>query len=150
MGGAHSEVDKALALLPSARSIMTAAFEQARAGVLVQWVMQCASSPVFICVAVLKGNRISPIIRDSRCFALCLVDGKSKLLLKKFDENAPEGDQFDAFGVRGLKTGSPVLTCSIAAIDCEVVRHFDLEADHELYIGQVMDARVFGESATRP
>jgi flavin reductase (DIM6/NTAB) family NADH-FMN oxidoreductase RutF len=149
MTAAHGEIVKALALLPTVRIIMTSAFEQGRAGVLVHWAMQCAASPLFICVAVLKGNRISPIIRDSRCFALCLVDGKSKLLLRKFDDDSPEGDQFDSFGLKGLKTGSPILACSIAAIDCEVVRHFDLEADHELYIGQVMDARVFGDPGTR-
>jgi flavin reductase (DIM6/NTAB) family NADH-FMN oxidoreductase RutF len=67
------------------------------------------------------------------------------LLLKKFDDDAPEDDPFDSFSVCGLKTGSPILTCAIAAIDCEVARHFDLEADHELYVGQVMDARIFDQ-----
>lgn len=41
-------------------------------------------------------------------------------------------------------TGSPVLLRSIVAFDCEVVRHFDLEADHELFVGQVLASRMYG------
>ena len=52
------------------------------------------------------------------------------------------GDPFDAIPHRTLSTGAPVLNDSSAAIDCEVVRHFDLEADHELYVGQVLAVRV--------
>ncbi len=147
MGDGESDLERTLSRLPSLTCVMTATYEHARAGVMVQWVMQCATEPVFVCVAVLKGSRISPIIRDSHYFALCLVDHRSRLLLKKFDHEAPgEADQFASFRVTGLKSGSPVLTCSLAALDCEVVRHFDLEADHELYVGQVLEARVFAAS----
>jgi flavin reductase (DIM6/NTAB) family NADH-FMN oxidoreductase RutF len=43
---------------------------------------------------------------------------------------------------RTLVTGSPLLGRSIVALDCEVLRHVDLEADFEIYVGQVLSAFV--------
>lgn len=56
---------------------------------------------------------------------------------------APDGDPFDTLSTRTLVTGSPVLAQSMGAIDCDVMRHFDLEADYEMYIGTVVGAACF-------
>ena len=45
---------------------------------------------------------------------------------------------------RTLVTGSPLLSRSLISLDCEVLRHLDLEADHEIYVGQVLSAVVRG------
>ena len=34
-------------------------------------------------------------------------------------------------------------TRTIAAFDCEVVRHFDLDADHEIYVGQILKTKMY-------
>ena len=54
-------------------------------------------------------------------------------------------DPFDALAVLTLETGAPILRTSPVAFDCEVVRHGDMDADHELYIGRVLAARVGSE-----
>jgi len=54
-------------------------------------------------------------------------------------------DPFDAVAVLSLETGSPILRASALAFDCEVVRHVDMDADHELYVGRVVAARVCGD-----
>jgi flavin reductase (DIM6/NTAB) family NADH-FMN oxidoreductase RutF len=97
-----------------------------------------------VCVAVRRGHWIEPIIRDSHAFAVSKISRAERLLLRKFAETARprDGDPFDCFPSMRLVTGAPVIIRSPLAIDCEVVRHFDLEADHELYIGLVMAARV--------
>lgn len=143
---AQGDIDRALALMPSSLCVMTAAYDRSRAAIAVLWGMRCAHQPVLICVAARKGNGVEPLIRDSHSFALNLIDRADKLLVRTFDrpEIGPD-DPFDAFEIGSLATGSPVIRRASATLDCEVVRHFDLEdADHELYVGRVLAARVNG------
>ncbi|MFG0285849.1 MAG: flavin reductase family protein [Phycisphaerales bacterium JB039] len=128
--------------LPSGLFLMTAAHDT-RAGAIIRWAQRCAEEPVLVAVALPKGHTIAPVIRDSRAFGLCEVRPDDKLLLAKFSKPEPPDEQEDPFAslrVRTLKTGAPLLAGSTLALDCEVVRHFDLEADHEIYIGQVVAA----------
>lgn len=140
----------ALEALPSGTFVMTSAFEDKRAGVRVHAVMPCATEPLLIAVAIRKGHWIEPMIRDAHTFALCQLDPTDKLTLAKFDEchtSEEDGDAFEALRIDTLRPGGPpVPRRSPLAIDCEVVRHFDLEADHELYIGQVLAARVMPDA----
>ena len=143
----NGELAEALAQLPTATYVLTSAHDGDRAGVLVEWVAPAANEPLLVSVSVLKGHSIEPLIRDSHAFALCRIDPGDRLMLKKFAvHSAPDerSDPFDSMSVRTLATGSPVIDRSGVALDCEVVRHFDLEADHELYIGHVVAARVGG------
>ncbi len=133
----------AIAQLPSGQFLMASAYEGDRAGTIVRSVQSCGEELPLICIAVRTGHPIEPIIRDSRCFALSWLDTEQKLVVRKFDYDAEHdgGDPFDALAVESLVTGSPVLCWSPLVFDCEVLRHFDLEADHELYIGQVVACR---------
>lgn len=131
--------------VPWATWVMTASHDGSRGGMVVRWVQRCATEPVLVSVSVRKCHSLEPLIRDSRSFALNLIDESDRLLLRKFDTfRAPDegSDPFDALETQTWGTGSPILKRARAAIDCEVVRHLDLEADCELFIGQVMDARV--------
>jgi flavin reductase (DIM6/NTAB) family NADH-FMN oxidoreductase RutF len=126
---------------------MTACHENKRQGLIVTRVMKAADEPACVCIAVPAGQRLATLIRDSHSFALCMVDGASRLMQKKF---GPEetSDPFDMMEVRTLVTGSPILVRSLMALDCEVLRHLDLEADHEIYVGQVLSAFVNGAVAS--
>ncbi|MEM7756127.1 MAG: flavin reductase family protein [Planctomycetota bacterium] len=140
------EVIEALGLLaPPLVGIMTSSYENDRTGLRVMSVQPCAVEPCLICVAVRKGHYIEPLMRDSHHFGLCLVEPTDRLALRKFPEDPPADadDPFDAFSTIELVSGIPILNRGRAAFDCEVVRHFDLEADHEIYVGLVLDAKVF-------
>jgi flavin reductase (DIM6/NTAB) family NADH-FMN oxidoreductase RutF len=146
--GIHSlpEVLGALRHLPAGSYVLTAAFEGKRAGMLVHWVQPCADEPLLLCAAVRKGHRVEPLIRDSHAFAVCRIDPDDKLVSRKFSGGFTRdeaGDAFDSIGFETLSTGSPVIRRCICALDCEVVRHIDLEADHELYVGHVVAGRVY-------
>lgn len=143
----NSTIADALALLPSGHFLMTSAYDGKRAGQVVRSVQVCSETPTLICVAARKGHSISPLIRDSHAFAVCVIAPEDASILRRFDrEWAPDelGDAFDALAVETLASAAPVLRRSIVAIDCEVVRHFDLEADHELYIGMPLKSRIYG------
>lgn len=147
MSGDADPVQRAMAMVPTATFLMTSAFEGKRAGMLVRSVQPCGQSPPLLCVACRKGHPIEPLIRDSHAFALCVIDPSDRLVLRKFDDALPPdvaGDPFDSMGAERLTTGAPVIRRAIAAMDCLVTRHVDIEADYELFIGQVVAARVHG------
>src|SRR5512144_498395 len=137
------EARRALAAFPRGSYLMTAAFESKRAGQIVYSVQCCADEPMLVCVAARNGHPIAPLIRDAHRFAICLIDPEDKLLPRIFGSsaNGARGDAFDSLEVERLLTGAPVLKRSLAALDCQVIRHLDVEADHELYIGQVVAGR---------
>jgi len=140
----HRRTVEALGVAGELAHLMTAEHGGERAGVVVNSVQVCAHEPLLVCVSVRKGHSIEPLIRDSHAFALCRIDEADRLLLVKFDDDeAPDerGDPFESIGIERLRTGSPVIGRCAHVLDCEVVRHFDLEADCELYIGEVVAAR---------
>jgi flavin reductase (DIM6/NTAB) family NADH-FMN oxidoreductase RutF len=148
------EIERALGTLPAATWVMTSAHENRRGGVVVTRVMRGADEPPCVCVAVPTGQKLATLIRDSRAFGLCVVDRGNRLLMKKFagEESvgvSGAGDAFDLLETRTLVSGSPLLARSPVALDCEVIRHFDLEADYEIYVGSVLGAFVNGEAVAQ-
>ena len=133
----------ALGQVPAAAFLMTSCFEGKRAGVVVRFVQTCGLEPLLVSVALRRGHWIEPIIRDSRCFGLHLIDAEDRLLLRKFDADAKReaADPFDCLPLETLVSSSPAPTRARVSIDCEVVRHFDLEADHSLYVGHILAAK---------
>ena len=148
-GSPHAEARRAIAQFSSGSFLLTACYEHKRAGQIVQSAQPCADEPMLVCIAARKGHPIEPLIRDAHCFAICLFEPDDKLLLRTFGSlPAPgRGDPFDALELDRLATGAPIPKRCKAALDCQVVRHLDLEADHELYIGQVLAGRAYTRRA---
>ena len=146
-----SRVARAIAQLncPAERQtlyfVMTSRHEDDQVGVRALAVCPAAVMPVLIAVAVAKGHKAAPLIRDSRTLAVNGVPPDDRLVLRKFPgpEQQPNADDgpLDALALRTLITGAPILDRARTVFDCELVHHFDLEADHEMYIGLVLDAR---------
>ena len=127
-----------LSQIPSGLYVLTSAHDDTRSGVLVQWVQQCADNPPMIVVALRKGHPIEPLIRDSRCFALCQLDPEESLLRKKFASIPDHGeDPFISIPTATAPLGSPILERAQSWLECEMLRHLDIECDYEVYIGNV-------------
>jgi len=127
--------------IPSGVFLLTGAFGDMRGATLVRWVQQVASQPPMLVVAIEKGQPLSPIIRDSRGFALCLIAANDPVCTRLFKQ-IPEHTQDPMISIPCMKTpsGAPVPLRATAWFDCEIVRHFDIEADHEVYIGCIHHA----------
>lgn len=140
----------AIGFLPQGLFLMSTAFEGRRAGALAHSVQACGDGPTLLCVTIRQGHWVEPLIRDSHAFSICILDPADRLPLRKFVEpGRPKepGDPFDCLQVETLTTGSPVLKRAIAALDCEVVRHLDLNMEHSLYVGAVVASRVYQPQA---
>lgn len=131
-------ITEAIAQIPSGLFVLTAAFDGNRSGVLAKWVQQCSIEPPMIMVALPKGQPVEPLIRDSRCFALCQVGEDDRILRRKF-ATAPDraDDPFVALSTSCAPSGAPIVAHAVSFLDCELVRVIDIETDHLVYVGQV-------------
>jgi flavin reductase (NADH)/cob(II)yrinic acid a,c-diamide reductase len=132
------ELLQAMATVPAAQFLLTTAYGDVRDGRIVERVQQCGTNPPMLLIAMEKGHTLSPLIRDSRTFAVSLLDPAERLLQRVFGPDRRVGD--DPFltykHTRGV-LGAPIVTRAVAWFDCEVVRHLDMETNFELYIGLV-------------
>lgn len=140
----------ALRQIPCGLFVMTSAFEASRYGLLARWVQPCSDEPPMVMVSIPIGTPIESIIRDARTFALCQIGDQDRLLRRRF-VSLPDRDEdpFVTLPHRIGVTGSPVLDRAVAWLECELVRHVDLEADHRLFVGLVLSAAV-NQSDERP
>lgn len=132
----------ALGVESSISFAMASQFEDSHAVIVVKRVQLCCVEPPMVAVAIRKGRRIEPIIRDSRAFSLSRLDPADTYTYRKLrsaDEH--EDDPLALIATDTIVSGAPCLINTTSVIDCEVVRHFDLEGDHELYIGEVLAVR---------
>lgn len=133
----------ALSKIPRGRFVLTAAREDARAGVLVEWVQRCSLEPPMVVVANEKGRAIEPLIRDGRGFVLCQIPESDRFLTRLFEEDRDLGDDpFYGTPTRSGRGGAPILEKATAYLECELVRHVDIESEFELYVGLVVGGGV--------
>ena len=136
-------IRNAIQLIPSGLFILTSAYHDARCGVLTRWVQPCAGTPPHVMVAVPRGNPVEPLIRDSRSFALCQVSACDRLLLRAFGRDRDiDDDPFVGLPAHCAPSGAPVIERALCYLDCELVRHVVLDADHRLYVGAVHHGQV--------
>jgi flavin reductase (DIM6/NTAB) family NADH-FMN oxidoreductase RutF len=132
------ETIAALGRIPAAQFLITTAYGEVRDGRLVERVQQCGTAPPMLLVAMEKGHPLSPLIRDSRTFAISLLDPAERLLQRVFGPDRRIGeDPFLTYPHTVGMMGAPIVTRAVAWFDCEVVRHLDMETNFELYVGLV-------------
>ncbi len=148
-GTPHPTVPKCLWQVPRGLFIMTAAWEGVRAGLRVDLVQVAATDPPSVSVALPKGMPISPLVRDARAFGLCIASDADAAVARRFEHDRTPShtdsehptsmpDPFDGFDTAELETGAPLLKRAVCCLDCRVTMHIDFEADHELFIAEVV------------
>jgi flavin reductase (DIM6/NTAB) family NADH-FMN oxidoreductase RutF len=143
-----SNIVAALLQIPCGLFVLTAAHEGVRSGVLTKWVQPCSIEPRLIMLAVAGGSPVEPLIRDSRTFALCQISEGDRLLHRRFLAPPERGeDPFVTLPTHCAPSGSPIIDRALSYLDCEVVRHVDLDTDHRLYVGQVHHGGVLKRDA---
>ena len=137
-------VQDVLKRFPTGGFLLTASHGLSRNGMLVNRVQQASNVPPTLLISVQKGQPLSPLIRDRRAFAICEI-AKSDLLINRLFETPRELHGEDPFlGLPVIETtlGLPVPRCVASWLECELVRHLDIEADYEIYIGRIVGGGV--------
>ncbi|MCZ6837058.1 MAG: flavin reductase [Planctomycetota bacterium] len=143
-----NSVAQSVEQIPSGMFLVTAAHDGRRSGVLSRWVQRCSDRPNMITIAMPKGLPVEPLIRDSRCFALCQISADDVLLQRKFAQ-VPErsDDPFESMAVDTAPSGSPIVKRAMSYLDCELVSHLEFESEFRLYVGLVHHAEVLHHTA---
>lgn len=144
-----STISALLRQIPCGLFVLTAAHDGLRAGVLTRWVQPCSRRPPMVMVSIATGLAIEPVIRDSRGFAICQIPADDRLLRRRFavPQDRSE-DPFITLPHRDCPSGAPVPERAMSYLDCQLVRHVDLEADHRLYVGRVVHAGICRAGST--
>ena len=149
MPAERSSIAAILDRIPNGFFVLTASHGEVRCGALVRWVQQCAKTPPMIMVAIEKGQALSAIIRDSHGFALCQVHRDERILRRMLPSMPENGvDPFMAIPHLRTPSGAPVPLRAMSWFDCEMVRHIDIEADTEIYVGVVHHASIIQPGAS--
>lgn len=140
-----------MALMPGGLFVLTAACEGQTGAVLVKWVQPCSDNPAMVMVAINRGQHIEPLLRNSRSFVLCQISETDRFLLRKFTQNGPttpiDEDPLVSIMTTVAPSGAPIVDRAMTYLDCEIIRHIELESDFRIYVGQVIAGAVLNQGA---
>ena len=138
---ARETIGKALGRIPQGLFILTAAYEDKRSGMLASWVQQVCFEPPMVSVSVAKGRSIMPLVSESHHFGLCQLAEGDRMMQRKFSgEIDPADDVFLGYDlIEGKFPDLPILASSLSYLECELTCHMDVEGDHDLFIGTVIN-----------
>jgi flavin reductase (DIM6/NTAB) family NADH-FMN oxidoreductase RutF len=110
-------------------------------------VVQVATDPKLVAVAVDVGAVTCRLVASGGCFSVSLLSREDRAVVRRFVKPVPAGEvRTDEWGravemageaVEEHVTGAPVLGAAAAWLDCEVRRRVEL-GSHELFVGEVV------------
>lgn len=131
MKSIDNELDRALGRIAGGLYIITAQKGGLRSAMLASWVSQASFNPIGVTVAVAKDRAIEALMQVGDHFVLNVLEENNythlmRHFLKRF---APGADRFAGVKTQPSKLGIPVLTESLAYLECRVVSRMDAN-DH--------------------
>lgn len=144
----QEQVGRALGRIPSGCAILTARHDGRRTGMLASWVQQAGFEPPMVSVAVNRQRPIARLIEASGGFVLNLLGENPTAMFKHFARGfSLDEDAFEGINAREV-TGGIEIPDRVARLSA-VVRGKTEAGDHDLYVGEVVEAEV-GEPSGRP
>lgn len=127
--------------LPTGLYVLGSAAGGRRNLMTLSWATQVATEPKLVAVGVEVEALTHSLVASAGAFALSLLSREDRALVRKFvkpldDDGTP--DRLAGFEVRAARTGSPVLGCAVAWLDCRV-RHTLPLGSHTLFVGEIVD-----------
>lgn len=157
-----------MAQMPGGLFVLTSAWEGHAGAVLAKWVQPCSSNPAMVMVAINRGQHIEPLLRNSRSFVLCQISESDRFLLRKFNGGGNghgnghghagaasngealrdhDDDPLASMMTTRAPSGAPIVDRAMTYLDCEIIRHVELESDYRIYVGQVHAGALLNQGA---
>lgn len=134
--------------MPTGLYVMGSASGQRRNLMTASLAMQVATEPKLVAVAVDAQSCTLGLVRAGRCFSLSFVAREDRALVRRFVKPVAEetvvveaGRVVEMAGERVAEqaTGAPVLSRSVAWLDCELHELHEL-GSHALCVGEIVAA----------
>ena len=122
-----------------------------RNGMTLNWATQVSFDPKLLGVGVEQEAFTHELISAGGVFALCIIDREDRAIVRKFtkpvdvDLAAHTLNEFPYFD--GPATGAPVLSQSVAYVECEVRQAVEV-GNHTLFLGEIVNAAFLKEEDT--
>ncbi len=138
-----SELDKAIGRISGGLYIITAQKGDIKGAMLASWVAQASFDPPGFTVAVAKDRAIESLMQVNDSFVLNILEENNyQPLMKHFLKRFPPGaDRFAGIDIQTANNGSPILTESLAYLECEVVSRMEC-SDHWIVYSRITNGRV--------
>ena len=124
---------------PPTRNLMTA-----------NWVTQLSFDPKWVGVGVEQAALTHRLISESGRFSVCFIDREDRAIVRKFTkpvEFDEAAQTLNGFPFIERVTGAPILSQSVAFLDCEVREHVGA-GNHTLFLGEVVDCGFLADEET--
>jgi flavin reductase (DIM6/NTAB) family NADH-FMN oxidoreductase RutF len=114
-----------------------------RNGMTLNWAMQVSFDPKWLGISVEQTALTHELIAAAGLYSLCIVDREDRAIVRKFTK--PVAVDLDTKTLNGFPyfdgplTGAPVLSQTVAYMECEV-RERVAVGDHTLFLGEVVNA----------
>jgi flavin reductase (DIM6/NTAB) family NADH-FMN oxidoreductase RutF len=121
-----------------------------RNGMTINWVSQVSFDPKLIGVGVEKPALTHELVEAGGCFSLCIIDREDRAIVRKFTK--PVEVDLAARTLNGFPyvervTGAPVLSQSVAFLDCRLTDRLEA-GNHTFFVGEVVEAGFFKDEDT--
>lgn len=141
-------IGKALGRIPSGVYVLTARNGGSTSAMLASWVQQAAFDPPAVSVALAKDRPIANIIRASHRYALSILPQDDTSLMKKYARGiAADADPFEGVKTKSSPCGIPVLADALGYLELRLLDICDFGADHELFMGEVLEGEIFRDGS---
>jgi len=112
------------------------------AGLTANAIASVSLDPPMVLVCVDKASDSYPGFGASKVFAVNILSNGQETLSRRFAKSG--GDKFTGVGYRIGVTGAPLLSDTIAHLECRVRHELDA-GDHTIYVGEAVETAVSSE-----
>jgi len=132
----------ALGQWPSGVTVVTTLVDGAWHGMTASSFSSVSASPPLVSICLLKDIYTHQLIKNAGIYGINILAKDQTEVGKIFAGMSPEiTDRFAGLDVVTAETGVPLLTQSVAWLDCKVVHEYD-GGDHTIFVGEVVAAEV--------
>ena len=121
-----------------------------RNGMTANWVTQISSDPKLVGVGVDKAAVTHELITKGGVFSVNLLAREDRAIVRKFTKPVEVdlgAKTLNGFPYLERATGAPILSHSVAFLDCEVRERLEA-GDHTVFVGEVVDAGFLKDEET--
>ncbi len=105
------------------------------------WLTQCSYEPRLILFALAKNAHTHEVVSAGGVFAVNIFNKEDSEAIKPYTKSrAKKPDKMAVAWTPAPETGSPVLEGAAAVIECRVAQLIDVGGDHDLLVGEVVNA----------
>ncbi len=110
-------------------------------GFTCNWLTQASFEPPLLVMCVEKESHSHEMLKESGVFAINFIAKDQTKLINHFTKpHSVNPKKLQETPYHTEKTGCPILDDAVAFLECEVKNSLDAGGDHEIFVGEIVEA----------